>query len=200
MLLVPLTTSSVTSTVTATQATIGTVMVPRHVYLFVANTNSWLRQGTAKLITCVTKANLLDTDFITIALPTGTKIYEFDVTGNGVAVGRVQVNVSTDTTAAQVATRLRTAVLANQTTLEVTDNADGTLTVVSPDMIMTITETVVNAGFTITAAVVTTTAASGSMYVPSGFAVAVAGDQGPQLGVLRDTADGKASLTHCLRV
>jgi len=200
MLLVPLSTTSDSSTVTATAAGLGGALVRGLLYLFTSSTNCWIRQGTGKLITCVTKANLVDTDFITIVHPSVTKIYEFDTAGNGVTAGRVQVNVSADTTAANVAARLRTAILANQATLEVTDNTDGTLTVVGPDVVVTITENVANAGFLVAAAVVTTTAADGSMYVPAGTSVALTGDRGPQVGVLRDTADGKASLTQVSRL
>ncbi len=197
MLLIPLTTSADSSTVTATVAPLGGSLAVKQVYLFASSTNCWIRQGTGKLVTCVTKANLADTDFITVGLVTGTKVYEFDTAGNGVTAGRVQVNVSTDTTAAQVAARLRTALLANQAALEVTDNTDGTLTVIAPDLIMTITENVANAGFTLGAATITATAADGSMFVPALFSVALNGDHGPQVGVIRDAVDGKASVTHC---
>ncbi len=197
MLLVPLTTSGDSSTVTATVAALGGALAVKITYLFASSTNCWIRQGTGKLITCVAKASLVDTDFITVVLPMSTKVYEFDTAGNGVTTGRVQVNVSTDTTAAQVAARLRTALLANQTALEVTDNTDGTLTIMAPDLIMTITETVANAGFLVAAATITATAADGSMFVPAQFSVAINGDHGPQVGVIRDTADGKASLTRC---
>ncbi len=197
MLLTALTTSSDSSTVTASVAALGGALAVKQTYLFASSTNCWIRQGTSKLITCVAKASMADTDFITVALSTSTKIYEFDVAGNGVTAGRVQVNISTDTTAAQVAARLRTALLANQASLEVTDNSDGTLTVVAPDLVMTLTESVANAGFLVGAATMTATAADGSMFVPAGFSVALNGDQGPQVGVIRDTADGKASITHC---
>jgi hypothetical protein len=196
MTLFPLTTTSDSSTVIVTASPMGGALLLKQVYLFLSSTNCWIRQGTAKLVTCVTKANLVDGDFLTIALSTGTKTYEFDVAGNGVAVGNVQVNVSSDTTAAQVAARLRTAILANQT-LEVTDNTDGTLTVVSPDLVMTITEQVANAGFTIAATTMTVATADGSMFVPASIPITINGDQGPQLGVIRDAADGKASLTRC---
>lgn len=103
-------------------------------------------------ITCVAKASLADTDYITI--PDGINapvLYEFDTAGDGVTGGRVQVDVSADTTAAQVAARLRTAILANQPTLDVTDNADGTLTLThkwpGAGGNVTITENVANAGF-----------------------------------------------------
>lgn len=81
------------------------------------------------LITCTTKANYVDTDYLTLGdgftLP---REFEFDTAGNGVTAGRVQVNISTDTTAAQVAARLRTAILATFAGLDVVDNGDGTLT------------------------------------------------------------------------
>ncbi len=41
----------------------------------------------------------------------------------------------------------------------------------------------------------TATAADGSMFVPSRSAVVLSGDNGAKLSVIRDTADGKASLT-----
>ncbi len=194
-MLTVLTTSSDSSTVTATVAGLGAMAVTQS-YLFTSSTNCWIRQGTAKLFTCVAKASMADADFMTVVLAAGTSVYEFDVAGDGVTTGRVRVNISTDTTAAQVATRLRTALLAAQTQLEVTDNTDGTLTVVAPDLVMTASEHVANAGFTITAATVTATAADGSMFTPAGFSVVVNGDQGPQLGVIRDTVDGKSSITH----
>ncbi len=112
--------------------------------------------GTAAsgLITCATKANLVDTDYMTIGDGINVaKVYEFDTAGNGVTTGRVQVNVSTDTTAAQVAARLRTAILANQPALSVTDNADGTLTVThnwpGTGGNVTMTENVTHASFTV---------------------------------------------------
>lgn len=197
MLITALTSTSDSSTVTASLTALGGALAQKQTYLYTASTNSWIRQGTAKLVTCVTKALLVDGEFLTVALSSSTKVYEFDVTGNGVTMGRVQVNISTDSTAAQVATRLRTALLANQASLEVTDNSDGTLTVVAPDAVMAVTENVANAGFTVGAATMTAAAADGSMFVPAGFSVTLNGDQGPQLGCLRDTADGKASLTRC---
>lgn len=196
MLLTLLTTSSDSSTVTSSAQAIGTLQLKQS-YLFLSSTNCWIRQGTSKTITCVVKSSMADTDFITLSYTGSTKVYEFDTAGNGVTTGRIQVNISADTTAAQVATRLRTAILANQTLLEVTDNSDGTLTVVAPDVVLTASETVANAGFTITAAVMTVSATDGSMFVTASTPIVLNGDQGPQVGVLRDTADGKASVTHC---
>ncbi len=103
-------------------------------------------------ITCVAKVNLVDADFMTIGDGVQVaRLFEFDVAGNGVTSGRVQVDVSTDTTAAQVAARLRTAILATFPALSVVDNADGTLTVnhrwPGAGGNITMTETVANAGF-----------------------------------------------------
>ena len=180
----------------AAVAALGSSMVSGSVHLFVSTTNCWIKQGTTKLVTCVSQANTLDTDYITIAIDDGlTKVYEFDKAGDGVTSGRIQVNISTDTTAATVAARLRTAILANQATLTVTDNADGTLTITAPNKIMTITETVSNAGFLVANAAVPAAAAAGSMYVPANFYIALDGKLGAQLGVIRATADGFASLT-----
>ncbi len=106
------------------------------------------------LITCVAKASLADTDYITVDDGFFVRVYEFDTAGDGVTVpGRIQVNVSTDTTAAQVAARLRTAVLNTSPGLAIVDNADGTLSLTSkwPGTAynVAITENVANAGFTV---------------------------------------------------
>lgn len=105
-------------------------------------------------ITCVAKASLVDGDYLTIGDGISPlKLYEFDLTPNGVTAGRIVVDVSTDTTAAQVAARLRTAILANQPSLSVTDNADGTLSIThnwpGSGGNVAMTENVANAGFTV---------------------------------------------------
>ncbi len=112
----------------------------------------------AGLITCVTKANLVDGEYLTIGDGINPpKLYEFDgVSGaaDGVTAGRIAVDVFADTTAAQVAARLRTAILANQPALSVTDNANGTLTIshLIPGAVgnVAMTENVANAGFLVT--------------------------------------------------
>jgi phage tail sheath gpL-like len=106
-------------------------------------------------ITCSAKANLDDNDTITIGDGlTAPKVYEFDTAGDGVTAGNVQVDVSTDTTAATVAARLRTAILAAQPAFDVLDNADGTLTLThkwpGAGGNVTITENVTHASFTVT--------------------------------------------------
>lgn len=181
-------------------AALGSSMATGIVSMFVSSTNCWIKQGTTKLVTCVAKANLAEGDYVTIAIDDGlTVAYEFDLAPNGVVAGRVVVDVSADTTAAEVAARLRTAILANQATLTVTDNVDGTLTITAPNKIMTITETVVNAGFLVANAIVPAAAAAGSMYVPANVIITLDGKQGAQLGVIRATVDGSASLTKTKR-
>lgn len=198
MTLIPITGSSDSASVSATVASL-TGMVAGKKYLFVSSTNCWIKQGSAILLTCVSKANFADTDYFTLSIDGTGVTYEFDKAGDGVTAGNVQVNISTDTTAADCAARLRTAILANQATLTVTDNVDGTLTIsIGDGPIITTTESVTNAGFTITAAAPPASAADGSMYVPANVQVILDGNYGPRLGVIRNTADGSASLTRVL--
>lgn len=108
-------------------------------------------------ITCVAKADLVDAQTITIGDGVhAATVFEFDVNGTGVTVGRVQVDVSGATTAADVATLLHAAINGVTTGLAVTsvDNLDGTLDLTNDATgsagNVTITETVVNAGFLVT--------------------------------------------------
>lgn len=79
---------------------------------------------------CVPTADIVDGEYVTVFDGSTTVLYEFDVAGNGVTGGRTQVNISTDTTAAEVATRLRAAIVATQTALTVNDHGDGELSLV----------------------------------------------------------------------
>lgn len=104
-------------------------------------------------IVCVAKASLVDTEIVTIGDGISpAKVYEFDVAGDGVTAGRVQVNVSTDTTATQVADRLKTAIEANQPLLSVV-NTTGSLAlthkIAGTFANITITEGVANGSFTV---------------------------------------------------
>ncbi|HAM57989.1 MAG TPA: hypothetical protein DCQ64_22275 [Candidatus Rokubacteria bacterium] len=108
-------------------------------------------------ITCVAKADLIDAETITISDGTNTPtVFEFDVNGTGVTAGRVQVDVSGATTAADVGTILHTAINGVTTTLLVVsvDNLDGTLDLTNASTgaagNVVITETVVAAGFLVT--------------------------------------------------
>jgi hypothetical protein len=70
--------------------------------------------------------------------------------------------------------------------------------VIARDLVMTAAESVASAGFTIALATMTMAAGSGSAFVPSRVQCLLTGDQGPQLAVLRDAADGRYSVTRCL--
>ncbi len=167
------------------------------VYRVVCTTNAWIRQGTSKLVTCATQANTVDTDFITITVAGVPVVYEFDKAGNGVTAGRVQVNISADTTAATVAARLRTAILANQTALTVTDPTNGTLIIDLPgSRSLTVTESVAHASFTVGTGVMQATAGAGSMLLIANIPVDLQGQLGGQLGVIRATADGSSVTTR----
>ena len=117
---------------------------------------SALQPGVAAsgTITCVATASIADTDYLTIGDGlSAPKLYELDKAGDGVTVGRIQVDVSGDTTAAEVAARLKTAIEANQPALSVTrDTGVLTITHKIPGVVgnVTITENVANAGFTVT--------------------------------------------------
>lgn len=200
MRLFPLLGTSIVATVGAAAVAAASAMIDGVSYAFWSDTACYVRQGTAKLVTTVAKASLVDTDFITVTSPSGVKVYEFDTAGNGVTAGRVQVNVSADTTSATVAARLRTAILANQPELVIVDPADGTLKVeVADSTNLTITENVANAGFTIGAGIMQATAASGSAFIPAGgpgSALLLNGKRGAQLGVIQSAAGGKSTVAQ----
>lgn len=105
-------------------------------------------------ITCVAKASMADTDYCTIGDGTQVaRLFEFDTAGDGVTSGRVQVNISTDTTATEVAARLVTAINTTFPTLTAA-NVAGVITIThdTPGDVgnVTITENVANAGFLVT--------------------------------------------------
>lgn len=154
-------------------------------------------QGRATgTITVVAVASLADGDYFTIIDSKGrTWVFEYDVTGDGVTAGRVQVNVSTDTTATHVRDRTITAINA-ATAVEggVTEAIDITaaiggsavinLRAKSPGTVgnRTITENVANAGFTVSGMsgaidALTSYAAESAVLIPR-----------PKQGYLTDTA------------
>jgi phage tail sheath gpL-like len=106
-------------------------------------------------ITCTTKANYVDTDYMTIGDGIqALKLYEFDTAGDGVTGGRVQVDISGATTAADVAAILKTAIEANQPSIGVVDAGSGVLDlthkIAGTFANVTITENVANAAHTVT--------------------------------------------------
>ncbi len=105
-------------------------------------------------ITCVAQASMADSDYMTIS--DGLRapvVYEFDVAGDGVTGGRVQVNISGSSTATDVATLLKAAIETNQPGIGVTQ-ASGVLTlahkIAGTFANVTITENVANGGFSVT--------------------------------------------------
>jgi len=200
MILTPDTTTARKVAVTASQAGFASSMDDEQLWMFVSTTNCWIKQANPSgTITCVAKASLVDTDFMTINDGINSAVlYEFDTAGDGVTGGRVQVNVSTDTTAAQVAERLKTAILANQSYISVTHNGSGVLTLTATSRNITLTENVTDAGFLVSFGP-QASAAAGSMFIPANVIMPIDGRAGSNLSVIRSTADGDASLTKAIR-
>lgn len=197
MRLTPVTGTGQFSTVTATLAEVATGLGATFDYLLATSTNTYVRQGTAKKITCATNANMTDGDYITITIDGTAVLYEYDKSANGVTAGRTSWAAGAGT-AAQTAATLKTAIEATQTALRCVDHGDGTLTVDLVDSRgLTITETVAHASFTITAGIMQASAAAGSTLIPASFPVMLKGALGGQVGVLRVSADGAASVTRC---
>ncbi len=119
------------------------------------NTTKTYQAGTKSTgsITCVAKANLIDGETVTLEDAKGTsKVFEFDVAGDGVTAGRVQVDVSGDTTATEVAATLAAAI--NGSVLRMTATPSAAVVNLEQDDALaagntTIAETVADAGFTV---------------------------------------------------
>jgi hypothetical protein len=128
------------------------------VYVKVSGTGNtgWVPMGgvaSTGSITCIATASIVDGETVTIGDGlSAPKVYEFDVNGTGVTGGRIQVNVSTDTTATQVAARLVSAIQANQPAL-IVSNSNGVISVTHQLAgaigNVTITEAVANASFVV---------------------------------------------------
>ena len=105
-------------------------------------------------ITSVSKGELADSDFLTISDGINpSKIYEFDTDGI-VTDGRIRVDISADTTAAQTAERLRSAIVANQPIFSAVSDGSGKITLThnlgGPAFNVAITKNVSSAGFNVT--------------------------------------------------
>lgn len=196
MILSPEITTALKVAVTATRAEFAATMAAQQYWMFVSSTNCWIKQANPTgTITCVAKASLADTDYMTIDDGiNAAELYEFDTVGDGVTGGRVQVDVSGATTAADVAVILKAAIEATQTYLTVTHDGAGVLTLTSTSRNITLTDNVTDAGFTVSYTPQATAAAL-SMYVPANTAIILDGSLGSNLSVLQDTANGSASLT-----
>lgn len=83
--------------------------------------------GSVGTVTCDTNANMADADKVVISDGIRFVTYEYDKTANGVVAGNVSWTAGT--TAATVATNLKTAINATQPGLTVSDNLAGVLTI-----------------------------------------------------------------------
>lgn len=167
-------------------------------YEFISNTACWIKQGKALLLTVATKANTVDGETFTVTLDGVDTVYEFDKTGNGVRAGHTLVDISGGgvVTAAQVAAVVVTAMGTAQPSLTLTDNSNGTITIVAAGKRLAITDTVAHASFTnANSAALAATAGSGSKFCGASERVYLDGKYGQTVSVIRDAADGKATLT-----
>lgn len=198
MITIPEPSGSIFTAVAAAEADFSTAMVGGKFYEFCSSTNCYIKQGKALLVTCSTKANLVDGEQLTVTLDGVATVFEFDKTGDGVSSGAIAMDVSGVgvVTAANVAVVVAAALDAAYSDITVTDNTDGTITLNTNGHRMTATDTVAHASFTIAAStLLAATAGSGSMFVPALRVVLIDGLRGQTLSVIRASADGTATLT-----
>ena len=140
-------------------------------------------------IQCATKANMVDGEILTIPDPLGgaSVVYEFDVAGDGVTAGRVQVNIAGATTAADVAAILYPLINTNSQWLTAVDSGSGLITITSEILgtasNVTITENVTHASFVVTA-------------TSLGMAATETGRVLVDISAVADTAAGVAGAIH----
>tara|TARA_Y100000310_G_scaffold328163_1_gene395806 strand:- start:13574 stop:16222 length:2649 start_codon:yes stop_codon:yes gene_type:complete len=107
--------------------------------------------AAARALTCVAKASLVDGETVTIGDGVTSVIFEFDLPPDGVGGGNTVVDVSADTTDAEVAARLGAAIDASALDISVASYAVGVINLVHDTAgaagTITIADTVVNAGF-----------------------------------------------------
>lgn len=189
---------SIKSDVGAAEADNGIAMAAGTLYEFACNTACWIKQGKAWTLTCATKANTAAGDYFTVQ-DDGGAVYTFqlDVSGTDrIAAGATRIDISSATTAAQVAALVKTALDAVFTSVTTTDNSDGTLTLLRLGAQLALTEHVAHASFTVAnSTALAATLGSGSMFVPAGVVKPLDGKAGQTLSVIRDAADGKCTVT-----
>lgn len=193
----PQTHLSVECDVGAAEADFNTNLEAGKVYELVSNTACWIKQGSAMVITCATKAEFIDNETLTITVDGVDTIYDFDTDGvNDGDADHTRVNISAETSAANVAVILAAAIAATQTDLDVTDNLDGTIKVVKVGGTLTMSNTVADITFAHAAGTgLAATAGSESTYTPANFSRYLDPKYGPTVSIIRDAASGKASLT-----
>lgn len=122
--------------------------------------NAWVRDntweataGSSGLVTCVTKALLADSDYLTVNDGGGAQLYELDKAGDGCTPGRNCVSLTTAVTSVDVCAAIGSAIHVDQpslTSLTTTnDSGTGLAEVFGGTGTMTMTENVANAGFTV---------------------------------------------------
>lgn len=108
------------------------------------------------VVKCIAKASIADAETVTISDGVVSNVFEFDTTG-AFTPGNIQVNISTDTTAIQVAARLAAAVngvAGFNVTASIPSTPDGRVLLLNDvpgaSGIVPITETVADPTFTVT--------------------------------------------------
>lgn len=194
--------SSLFSAVGAASAEVTDAMKRNQIYRFSSTTACYIKQAASSwVITCLTKANFADTDYFGIAVDGAAAVlFEFDKAGDGVTAGRTRVNISGATTAADCAAILAPLIQAAFPYLKVTDNLDGTITVVLGAGRLELTENVANASFTVVEGTNAATAGAGSMFIPANLPVELSGSKGGRLAVIQSATGGSCTLTRMDKV
>lgn len=196
MILSPLSTESLEVAVTSTHAEFAAQMVKGQFYMLVSSTNCWFKQASpTATIVCDTNANMADGDTVTINDGINAAyVYEYDKAADGVAGGH-NVWVA-GTTAASVAANLAAIINSTQANVKAVANVvSGTVTVTS--VVGNLTTTKSSSSAMTAAYTPQATAGAGSMYLPANTSVFLAGGVGSDVSIMRDSADGNASLTRC---
>jgi hypothetical protein len=181
-----LTKTSLESAITATAASIATALdgsgVPgQNLYELTSDTNCWVAQGIADTVFTA----LASSDVCTVAGGHGMNpgdAFMVSNSGGGLPAGLSAAtvywaNVLTSTTFKVYDTRAHALAGTATGLIDITTNGTGTQT-----------------------ATTTASAAAGSAYVPANTARLIDGINGAKVSVVRDTADGKASITQIMMV
>lgn len=115
------TSGALQAAVTSSSAEISTTLADR-LYELVSTTNAYVKQGTAYLITCLAKADLVDAEKLIVTSRGKVNTYELDVNGTGVASGNLQVDVSGETAVAEVADKIAVTLALYNPELSITHN------------------------------------------------------------------------------
>ena len=189
----PNTATAKTLAVATASAQASITMGANKLYLFTSATACYIKQGSQYLLTLTTKAGHGVADTITIVLNGATRIFELDKAADGVVAGRTAIDISSATTAAQVATLVYTALAAAYPTLVLTDVGDGTITIEANGQRLTMTE---SGAATVAAANLVASSAAGNMFVPANMPTLLHGMNGPKVAGIRLAADGNATIAE----